>query len=84
MVVKEFIDSDRVNFLIWRYLLEGNYRETAAKFQKEWHVKEPHRQFEFAPHVQGHALISVINRGLIYNSLERQHATSQVGLPSIQ
>ncbi|KAG7109177.1 F-box-like/WD repeat-containing protein TBL1XR1 like [Verticillium longisporum] len=39
--MKEYLDSDRVNYLVWRYLLEGNYRETAAKFQKEWHA-EPH------------------------------------------
>ncbi|OAQ72967.1 WD repeat protein [Pochonia chlamydosporia 170] len=78
MVVKEFLDSDRVNFLIWRYLLEGNYRETAAKFQKEWHVKEPHRDFPFAPHVKGHALVSVVNRGLLYYALEREYAINQL------
>ncbi|KAM4059958.1 lisH domain-containing protein [Hirsutella rhossiliensis] len=77
MVVKEFLDSDRVNFLIWRYLLEGNYRETAAKFQKEWHVKEPHRDFDFARHVKGHALISIVNRGLLYYALERDFALDQ-------
>ncbi|GAB0138635.1 hypothetical protein EsDP_00006861 [Epichloe bromicola] len=78
MVVKEFLDSDRVNFLIWRYLLEGNYRETAAKFQKEWHVREPHRDFAFAPHVKGRALISVVNRGLLYYALERDFALKQL------
>ncbi|KEY70092.1 hypothetical protein S7711_09090 [Stachybotrys chartarum IBT 7711] len=77
-VAREFLDSDRVNFLIWRYLLEGNYRETAAKFQKEWHVKEPHREFPFARHVKGHALVSLINRGLVYCALERQHARNQL------
>ncbi|PTB43445.1 hypothetical protein M441DRAFT_67190 [Trichoderma asperellum CBS 433.97] len=78
MVIKEFLDSDRVNFLIWRYLLEGNYRETAAKFQKEWHVKEPQRDFDFARHVKGRALVSVVNSGLIYYALEREHARHQM------
>lgn len=78
MVAKEFLDSDRVNFLVWRYLLEGNYRETAAKFQKEWHVKQPHRDFDFARHVKSHALVSVINRGLLYHALEREHAHNQL------
>ncbi|KAL7805877.1 WD repeat-containing protein [Trichoderma gracile] len=78
MVLKEFLDSDRVNFLIWRYLLEGNYRETAAKFQKEWHVKEPQRDFEFARHVKGRALVSVVNSGLIYYALEREYARRQM------
>ncbi|PHH67765.1 hypothetical protein CDD80_539 [Ophiocordyceps camponoti-rufipedis] len=77
-VFKEFLDSDRVNFLIWRYLLEGNYRETAAKFQKEWHVREPHRDLEFARYVKGHALVSVVNRGLLYYALERDYALNQL------
>ena len=59
-------------------LMSVDYRETAAKFQKEWQVKQPHHQFSFAPHVKGHALVSVINRGLLYQSLERQRASSQV------
>ncbi|PWI73934.1 WD domain-containing protein [Purpureocillium lilacinum] len=59
------------------YLLEGNYRETAAKFQKEWHVKEPHRDFDFARHVKGHALVSVVNRGLLYYALERDCILNQ-------
>ncbi|CAG9939008.1 unnamed protein product [Clonostachys rosea f. rosea IK726] len=66
--------------LIWRYLTDSNadYRETAAKFQKEWHIKEPHQEFPFAPHVKGHALVSIINRGLLYHALERQHIANQV------
>jgi transducin (beta)-like 1 len=78
MTAREYLDSDRVNFLVWRYLLEGNYRETAAKFQKEWHVKEPHRDLPFAQHVKGHALVSVINRGLVYHALEREYARNQL------
>ncbi|KAI0097710.1 WD40-repeat-containing domain protein [Nemania sp. FL0031] len=72
--MKEYLDSDRVNFLIWRYLLEGNYRETAVKFQKEWHIEAPHRQLDFAPYVKSHALVNVLNKGLLYHSLEREHA----------
>ncbi|KAI8634227.1 WD40 repeat-like protein [Xylariaceae sp. FL1651] len=69
--MKEYLDSDRVNFLIWRYM---DYRETAVKFQKEWHVQEPHRQLDFAPYVKSHALVNVLNKGLLYHSLEREHA----------
>ncbi|KAI1780978.1 WD40 repeat-like protein [Hypoxylon cercidicola] len=75
--MKEHLDSNRVNFLIWRYLIEGNYRETAVKFQKEWHVEKPHQQLDFAQHVKSHALVNVINKGLLYNSLERDYAQSQ-------
>ncbi|KAK7748011.1 hypothetical protein SLS53_001263 [Cytospora paraplurivora] len=60
------------------YLLEGNYRETAAKFQKEWRVEAPHRHFEFAAHVKNYALVSILNKGLIYQSLERDYALQRV------
>ncbi|OIW27335.1 lish protein [Coniochaeta ligniaria NRRL 30616] len=74
--MKELLDSDRVNYLVWRFLLESNYRETAAKFQKEWHIQTPHRHFDFAPHVKNYALVSVLNKGLVYEDLERQYAES--------
>ncbi|KAH7367254.1 WD40-repeat-containing domain protein [Plectosphaerella cucumerina] len=77
-MMKEHLDSDRLNYLVWRYLLEGNYREAAAKFQKEWHISEPHRHFDFARHVKSHALVSVVNKGLCYNALEREHARKLV------
>lgn len=52
----------------------ADYRETAVKFQKEWRVQEPHRQLDFAPYVKSHALVNVLNKGLLYHSLEREHA----------
>ncbi len=60
-----------------------DYRETAAKFQKEWHVKEPHQHFGFAPHVKSHALVSIINKGLLYQALERQRDNNKVITSSI-
>ncbi|KAH6621165.1 WD40-repeat-containing domain protein [Chaetomium sp. MPI-SDFR-AT-0129] len=74
--MKELLDTDRVNFLVWRYLLESNYRETAAKLQKEWRVHQPHRQFDFAPHVNTYALVSLLNKGLIYEDYQRQFAVA--------
>ncbi|KXJ96600.1 lish protein [Microdochium bolleyi] len=76
-MTKEHLSTDRINYLVWRYLIEGNYRETAVKFQKEWHVQEPHRELDFARHVQSHALVNVVNKGLVFNSLEREHAKAQ-------
>jgi len=72
--------------LCFRQTLTGlrrfaDYRETAAKFQKEWHIQAPpHRHFEFAPHVKNHALVTVLNHGLVYLALEREYAQSQVCL----
>ncbi|KAI1083733.1 WD40 repeat-like protein [Whalleya microplaca] len=79
--MKEELSSDRINFLVWRYLIEGNYRETAVKFQKEWHVQEPHRQLDFARYVKSHALVNVLNKGLLYNSLEREYAQQSPQVP---
>ena len=61
----------------------ADYRETAAKFQKEWRVEAPHRHFDFAIHVKNYALVSVLNKGLIYQSLERDYALQRVSSPSL-
>lgn len=68
------------------YLLPlADYRETAAKLQKEWRIQAPHRTFDFAPHVKTYALVDVLNKGLVYQSLEWDFAQSQVSyLPSLQ
>lgn len=71
--MKEALVTDRMNFLIWQYLLEGNYRETAAKFQKEWHIEEPQRKFDFAPYVKTNSLVDVVNLGLHYYDIKRQY-----------
>jgi hypothetical protein len=61
-------------------LTTTDYRETAAKLQKEWRVHQPHRQFEFASHVNTYALVSLLNKGLIYEDYQRQFtaATQEV------
>ncbi|RKF55466.1 F-box-like/WD repeat-containing protein TBL1Y [Erysiphe neolycopersici] len=71
---KEKLDSDKVNYMIWRYLIELDYFETAVRLQKEWNIKDP-QELPFAPHVRPHALVSILNRGLIYNMHERIFAT---------
>jgi len=114
-MTKERLDSDRINYLIWRYVFprdpparfsgtgfaNGNcitgiswsqvrtrrhpcvcsavrtnhaapdYRETAVRLQKEWNLQDP-QQLPFAPHVTHHALVAVLNRGLLYNVQERE------------
>lgn len=58
----------------------ADYRETAAKLQKEWRVEAPHRQFSFAPHVKNYALVDVLNKGLIYGGLVRDFENAQVSI----
>ncbi|KAK5660988.1 hypothetical protein OQA88_12365 [Cercophora sp. LCS_1] len=72
--MKELLDTDRVNYLVWRYLLESNYRDAAANLQKEWRISQPHRHFDFAPFVKGHALTTLLNKGLLYEDAQRQFA----------
>jgi hypothetical protein len=48
-----------------------DYRETAARLQKEWNIQDP-QQLPFAPHVTHHALVAVLNKGLLYNVQERE------------
>ncbi|KAK8094590.1 hypothetical protein PG997_001275 [Apiospora hydei] len=45
---------------------------------KEWHVAEPHRQLDFARYVKSHALVNVVNKGLLYSSVERKWTQSKV------
>lgn len=59
-----------------------DYCETAIRLQKEWNMEDPQR-LSFAPHVKSHALVSILNRGLIYNMHERRFAASQVSLKRI-
>lgn len=62
-----------------------DFRETAAKLQKEWRTQAPHRQFDFAPHVKNYALVDLLNKGLVYQGLEWDFAQSQVSNhPSLQ
>lgn len=58
-------------------LTTTDYRETAAKLQKEWRVHQPQRQLDFAPHVNPYALVSLLNKGLIYEDYQRQFAAQQ-------
>ncbi|KFY41461.1 hypothetical protein V495_04921 [Pseudogymnoascus sp. VKM F-4514 (FW-929)] len=77
-MTKEELNSDRINYLVWRYLQESNYRETAVKLQSEWDVSDP-QSLDFAPHVNNHALVAVLQRGLLYHEAERLSAQSRRG-----
>ena len=47
-----------------------DYKETAVRLQKEWNIQDP-QKLPFAPHVTNHALVTVLNKGLVYNAVER-------------
>ncbi|KFY86057.1 hypothetical protein V500_07905 [Pseudogymnoascus sp. VKM F-4518 (FW-2643)] len=81
-MTKEELNSDRINYLVWRYLQESNYRETAVKLQSEWDVSDP-QSLDFAPHVNNHALVAVLQRGLLYHEAERLSAQSRRGAVAV-
>ena len=47
-----------------------DYKETAVRLQKEWNLQDP-QKLPFAPHVTNHALVTLLNKGLVYNAVER-------------
>lgn len=40
-------------------------------------MHQPHRQFDFAAHVNTYALVSLLNKGLIYEDYQRKFAAAQ-------
>lgn len=70
-MTKETLTSDKVNYLIWKYFLESGYEGAARHLSKEWDVKQP-ELLPFAPHVGKHALVSVLNKGLLYDAYNRE------------
>jgi hypothetical protein len=48
-------------------------RETAVKLQNEWQIEDP-QQLDFAPHVKHHALVTVLQKGLLYREAEKVSA----------
>lgn len=56
------LTSDQVNYLVWRYLQESGFRESACKFQVESKVDKN----GFGPRIRTGTLINLIQRGLQY------------------
>ncbi|KIN05596.1 hypothetical protein OIDMADRAFT_114190, partial [Oidiodendron maius Zn] len=52
------------------------YHDAAVHLQKRWDIQDP-QQLPFAPHVTNHALVTVVNKGLLYNACERETARAR-------
>ncbi|KIV98226.1 hypothetical protein, variant 1 [Exophiala mesophila] len=61
------LSSDQLNYLIWRYLQESGYGEAAVKLQRDWKVDA--ETLSFAKQIKGHALVSLVQKGLRYHYL---------------
>ncbi|RMZ77006.1 hypothetical protein DV738_g4573, partial [Chaetothyriales sp. CBS 135597] len=62
------LNSDQLNYLIWRYLQESGYGEAAVKLQRDWNVDA--EALPFAKHIQGQALVKLVQKGLKYHHLQ--------------
>lgn len=54
-------------------MLSADYQGTAVKLQAEWDIVDP-QSLDFAPHVQSHALVHILQRGLLFHEAERKAA----------
>ncbi|KAH9827067.1 LisH [Teratosphaeria destructans] len=66
------LHSDHINYLIYRYLQEHGHENTAIAFHRDWYRPREYRDPEnlpFAPIVQRHELITVVQKGLLFDEL---------------
>ncbi|KAK4548068.1 hypothetical protein LTR36_010788 [Oleoguttula mirabilis] len=71
------LHSDHINYLILRYLQEHGHENAATAFYRDWHRPQEFRDPEtlpFAPVVKRHALVSVVQDGLLYDELSAKHS----------
>ncbi|KIW16181.1 hypothetical protein PV08_06232 [Exophiala spinifera] len=61
------LNSDQLNYLIWRYLQESGYADAAVKLQRDWKVDA--ENLSFAKNIKGHALVHLVQKGLRYHHL---------------
>jgi len=74
------VHSDHINYLILRYLQEHGHENAAISFQRDWHRPDEFRDPEalpFAPVVKRHALVSVVQDGLLYDELSARHSSNE-------
>ncbi|KAI7365540.1 hypothetical protein KC354_g4827 [Hortaea werneckii] len=66
------LHSDHINYLIYRYLQEHGHENAAIAFHRDWHRPHEFRDPEnlpFAHVLKRHALVSVVQDGLLYDEL---------------
>ncbi|ETN37673.1 uncharacterized protein HMPREF1541_07296 [Cyphellophora europaea CBS 101466] len=61
------LNSDQLNYLIWRYLQEAGYGDAAVKLQRDWNVDA--ENLPFARHIKVQSLVSLVQKGLRYHHL---------------
>ncbi|PGH10234.1 hypothetical protein AJ79_05489 [Helicocarpus griseus UAMH5409] len=63
------LTSHHVNYLIWRYFQESGHAQAAIMLQRAWHQNPD--DLPFASYIKPHALVTLIQKGLLYYELEQ-------------
>lgn len=66
---KEKLDSNVLNYLVWRYLQERGFAKTAYMMCIEWH-SNPEHVLPFAKDVKEHELIHLCQDGLLLDDMK--------------
>ncbi|KAI9681364.1 MAG: hypothetical protein M1817_002647 [Caeruleum heppii] len=75
------LTSNHVNYLVWRYLQESGFGDSAVKLQRDW--TEHPQGLPFAQYVKTHALVQLVQKGLQYHEIEqRLDQTGRLARPS--
>ncbi|QIW96849.1 hypothetical protein AMS68_002367 [Peltaster fructicola] len=80
MTTTNALQSDHVNYLIFRYLQESGHEDTAKSFWRDWNRPRDFRDpesFPFARHVHHRELVTVIQDGLRHDELRARVTKSE-------
>jgi len=72
--------SDHINYLIFRYLQEAGFQDSATSLYKEWYRAEDLRDpesFPFASSVKQHELIRIVQDGIFFDQMQARVASSK-------
>lgn len=62
------LNSDHVNYLVWRYLQEQGYGKAAIQLSRDWSIDDP-QSLPFVDHVKPHDLTRMLQDALAYDQL---------------
>jgi transducin (beta)-like 1 len=68
---REPLNSNILNYLVWRYLQESGFGMAATWLGREWH-RNPDAVMPFAKHVKQYSLINIVQDGLFLDDVRAQ------------
>ncbi|KAF1917030.1 WD40-repeat-containing domain protein [Ampelomyces quisqualis] len=68
------LSSNVVNYLVWRYLQEAGFGNAALQLSRCW-LRDP-ETLPFAPNVEPHTLIRILQDGMCFDQLQAEATTT--------